>query len=211
MLVPVIVEILDAVMPIITALLGLIEPILKPILGIFVELAKMLLPMLVDSIKLLLPILKPILGIIGSIAKLITGIIEGDFSKVADGLKGIAEGLINLVIKAFEFILNLPIRAINAMLDYVPSFGPNTIPAVSFGTVKLAEGGIVDSPTNALIGEAGPEAVVPLNNDKSMNVYSTTLEAKLDKLIDLVSKGGDVFLDGNKVGVTLALSNYRQQ
>ena len=211
MLVPVIVEILDAVMPIITALLGLIEPILKPILGIFVELAKMLLPLLVDNIKLLLPILKPILTIIGGIATLITGIIEGDFSKVADGLKGIAEGLINLVIKAFEFILNLPIRAINAMLDYVPNFGPNTIPAVSFGTVKLAEGGIVDSPTNALIGDAGPEAVVPLNNDKSMNVYSTTLEAKLDKLIDLVSKGGDVFLDGNKVGVTLALSNYRQQ
>jgi phage-related protein len=211
MLVPVIVEILDAVMPIITALLGLIAPILKPILGIFVELAKMLLPLLVDNIKLLLPILKPILTIIGGIATLITGIIEGDFSKVADGLKGIAEGLINLVIKAFEFILNLPIRAINALLDYVPNFGPNTIPAVKFGTVKLAEGGIVDSPTNALIGEAGPEAVVPLNNDKSMNVYSTTLEAKLDKLIDLVSKGGDVFLDGNKVGVTLALSNYRQQ
>ena len=211
MLVPVIVEILDAVMPIITALLGLIAPILKPILGIFVELAKMLLPLLVENIKLLLPILKPILAIIGGIATLITGIIEGDFSKVADGLKGIAEGLINLVIKAFEFILNLPIRAINAMLDYVPTFGPNTIPAVKFGTVKLAEGGIVSSPTNALIGEAGPEAVVPLNNDKSMNVYSTTLEAKLDKLIDLVSQGGDVFLDGNKVGVTLSLANYRQQ
>lgn len=211
MLIPVIVDILDAVMPIIIALLGLIEPILKPILGIFVELAKMLLPLLVDNIKLLLPILKPILAIIGGIATLITGIIEGDFSKIADGLKGIAEGLINLVIKSFEFILNLPIRAINAMLDYVPRFGPNTIPPVSFGTVKLAEGGIVSSPTNALIGEAGPEAVVPLNNDKSMNVYSTTLEAKLDKLIDLVSKGGDVFLDGNKVGVTLALSNYRQQ
>jgi SLT domain-containing protein len=27
----------------------------------------------------------------------------------------------------------------------------------------LAEGGIVDSPTYALIGEAGPEAVIPLN------------------------------------------------
>ena len=211
MLIPVIVDILNAVMPIITALLGLIAPILKPILGIFVELAKMLLPLLVENIKLLLPILKPILAIIGGIATLITGIIEGDFSKVADGLKGIAEGLINLVIKAFEFILNLPIRAINAMLDYVPNFGPNTIPAVKFGTVKLAEGGIVSSPTNALIGEAGPEAVVPLNNDKSMNVYSTTLEAKLDKLIDLVSQGGDVFLDGNKVGVTLSLANYRQQ
>ena len=211
MLIPVIVDILNAVMPIITALLGLIAPILKPILGIFVELAKMLLPLLVENIKLLLPILKPILAIIGGIATLITGIIEGDFSKVADGLKGIAEGLINLVIKAFEFILNLPIRAINAMLDYVPTFGPNTIPAVKFGTVKLAEGGIVSSPTNALIGEAGPEAVVPLNNDKSMNVYSTTLEAKLDKLIDLVSQGGDVFLDGNKVGVTLSLANYRQQ
>jgi len=30
-------------------------------------------------------------------------------------------------------------------------------------TVKLASGGIVTRPTNALIGEAGPEAVIPLN------------------------------------------------
>ena len=31
------------------------------------------------------------------------------------------------------------------------------------GRVPLATGGIVSSPTRALIGEAGPEAVIPLN------------------------------------------------
>ena len=34
--------------------------------------------------------------------------------------------------------------------------------------VKLADGGIVSGPTRALIGEAGPEAVIPLHKLDSM-------------------------------------------
>ncbi len=33
----------------------------------------------------------------------------------------------------------------------------------AINAVKLAKGGIVTRPTNAIIGEAGPEAVIPLN------------------------------------------------
>ena len=33
----------------------------------------------------------------------------------------------------------------------------------------------------------------------------------LERLVMAVEKGGHVYLDGNKVGVALALSNYRQQ
>ena len=124
-------------------------------------------------------------------------------------LKSIAEGLINLVIKSFELLLNLPIKAINAMLSYVP--GAGSIPEVKFPKVKLAEGGIVSRPTNALIGEAGPEAVVPLNSDKSMNINTRALEEKIDRLIAVVERGGNVYIDGSKVGTTLALSNYKQQ
>lgn len=40
--------------------------------------------------------------------------------------------------------------------------------------VPMANGGVVTSPTLALIGEAGPEAVVPLNKSSSFN-YSPTL------------------------------------
>jgi len=41
------------------------------------------------------------------------------------------------------------------------------------GITRLAEGGIVNSPTNALIGEAGPEAVIPLKNGNFGNVSVT--------------------------------------
>ena len=82
---------------------------------------------------------------------------------------------------------------------------------MEFPKVKLAEGGIVTKPTNALIGEAGPEAVVPLNSNKSMNINTQALEAKIDRLITAVERGGVVTLDGQKVGQALALGNFKQQ
>ena len=50
--------------------------------------------------------------------------------------------------------------------------------------VALAKGGIVTKPTTALVGEAGPEAVVPL--DKSLNTTSKGVESRLDALIAAV-------------------------
>jgi hypothetical protein len=42
----------------------------------------------------------------------------------------------------------------------------------------LAEGGIVEQPTFALIGEAGPEAVIPLNKSNQMgNTINITVNA----------------------------------
>jgi hypothetical protein len=62
----------------------------------------------------------------------------------------------------------------------------------------MAEGGIVTKPTNAIIGEAGPEAVIPLN--KNLNVNLDPLVKKIDELISAVKQGGNVYLDSNKVG-----------
>jgi phage-related protein len=62
---------------------------------------------------------------------------------------------------------------------------------------ELATGGIVTGPTNAIVGEAGPEAVIPLRE----------FYAKFDQLIAAVNKGGNVYLDGNKVGYSLALQS----
>jgi hypothetical protein len=115
----------------------------------------------------------------------------------------------NLVIGLLESIINLPISGVNAMLAVLP--GDVQIPMVEFPKVELAEGGIVSSPTNALIGEAGPEAVVPLNDDKSMNVFSKSLEAKLDMLISAVQQGGNVYIDGEKAGTALVMGNYKLQ
>ena len=63
----------------------------------------------------------------------------------------------------------------------------------------LAIGGIVTKPTRALVGEAGPEAVIPLRE----------FYAKMDELINVVKEGGDVVMDGRKVGSTLQLASYK--
>ena len=65
---------------------------------------------------------------------------------------------------------------------------------------KFADGGMITKPIyNATIGEAGPEAVVPLNE----------FYAKIDQLIAAVNKGGNVYLDLQKVGSTTDQSTYK--
>lgn len=65
--------------------------------------------------------------------------------------------------------------------------------------LALATGGITTGPTRALIGEAGQEAVIPL----------TELYSKFDALLAAVEKGGNVYMDGNIVGHSLALASNK--
>lgn len=71
-----------------------------------------------------------------------------------------------------EATINAYQAATKALAQYGPVFGPPlaaTVFAAAMGNVaaiqaqELAEGGLVMKPTLALIGEAGPEAVIPLN------------------------------------------------
>ena len=78
-----------------------------------------------------------------------------------------------------------------AIGNFVTSkFGPET---------EMAMGGIVTGPIRALVGEAGAEAVIPLNE----------FYAKLDELIAAVREGQVISMDGNIVGKSLALSTSR--
>jgi hypothetical protein len=72
--------------------------------------------------------------------------------------------------------------------DWIPGFGGKgfSVPKIPM----LADGGIVTGPTLAMIGERGPEAVIPLNRapmggNITVNVYSTLADAALpDKLVN---------------------------
>jgi hypothetical protein len=54
-------------------------------------------------------------------------------------------------------------------------------------TAKLAAGGIVTRPINALVGEAGPEAVIPLNKFPSGNTinYNPTINVNANISSDI--------------------------
>ena len=79
--------------------------------------------------------------------------------------------------------------------------GENVKPEANKEPPKMATGGIVTGATTAIIGEAGPEAVVPLNE----------FYAKFDELIAAVNKGGVVMMDGNQVGTALGMASYKTQ
>jgi hypothetical protein len=96
--------------------------------------------------------------------------LKAAFTGVVDAIKtavstyiGIYKGLFNGIAKAWN-------NTIGKLSFKVPSWVPGIggkgfdVPNIP----ELANGGIVNSPTLALIGEAGPEAVVPLDRMGSM-------------------------------------------
>lgn len=115
-----------------------------------------------------------IIGILGGIIDFIVGIFTGNWSKAWNGIKDIFKNIVDGLVGIFKFPINLIIDGINAFIsglnkvkipDWVPAVGGKgiNIPKIP----KLARGGIVDSPTVAMIGEAGKEAVMPLENNTS--------------------------------------------
>lgn len=85
--------------------------------------------------------------------------------------KGIGNALINAINSMLDFVqgfLNGPIYAINealGALNQIPGVNIGQLSTITIGRIPaLASGGLVTSPTTALIGESGPEAVIPLRN-----------------------------------------------
>jgi hypothetical protein len=90
---------------------------------------------------------------------------------VFDGLSGAFKAAINGVLAGIEGGLNFAIKGLNVALDGIDKAAG---PWVNFGEIpnvkipRLAEGGITTGPTLAMIGEAGQEAVIPLDKLKGL-------------------------------------------
>jgi len=95
---------------------------------------------------------------------------------IFDSVGGAFKGVINAVIGGLEGGLNFAIKGLNTALDGIDSAAG---PFVNFGSMpevklpRLAEGGITTGPTIAMIGEKGPEAIIPLDRLGSMSQGNT--------------------------------------
>jgi hypothetical protein len=130
-----------------------------------------------------IPIIGALAGIGFGLSRLAEGDLLGAAGEVASGLAGTIPGVGTAASVGIDAAL---------LAKDVSSQNTET---------PLASGGIVTRPTRALVGEAGPEAVIPLDK----------LYAKLDELINVVKQGGNVYLDGTKVGTSMAVSTYKVQ
>jgi hypothetical protein len=112
------------------------------------------------------------------VVQFVFGAVKTGFAELAnlgkaifDGIGGAFKGVINAVISAMEKGLNFAIKGLNTILDGIDKAAG---PWVNFGSIpevklpRLAEGGITTGPTIAMIGEKGPEAVIPLDKLGSM-------------------------------------------
>lgn len=140
--------------------------------------------------------LKSAIGIVSGFVD----IFQGNFG---EGLKKIAQGVIGFILRPFQLIIDLATGTLNAVIDGLNKIPGVDLPKVEFnladsvtGLLPMAKGGIVTGPTKALVGEAGPEAVIPLRE----------FYAKMDELIQAVKQGQNIYIGPNKLNESIGLN-----
>lgn len=129
-----------------------------------------------------------IIGVFSGIIDFLTGVFTGNWEKAWNGIKSIFQNIANALGGIIKAPINFIIDCINGFIrglnkikipDWVPGVGGK---GVNIGEIpRLAKGGIATSPTVALFGEAGREAVLPLDRNTGW----------MDELADKInSRGG---------------------
>lgn len=129
-----------------------------------------------------------IIGVFNGIIDFLTGVFTGNWEKAWNGIKSIFQNIANALGGIIKAPINFIIDCINGFIrglnkikipDWVPGVGGK---GVNIGEIpRLAKGGIATSPTVALFGEAGKEAVLPLDRNTGW----------MDELADKInSRGG---------------------
>lgn len=114
-------------------------------------------------------------------------------TSIGNAISNSVKSGINGIISLIEKTINKGIGLINGAINLI-----NKLPGVSVGKLseinlpRLAKGGVVDSATVAMIGEAGREAVMPLeNNTEWMDKLADRLAARTAAPTKLILKVGE--------------------
>jgi hypothetical protein len=167
-------------------------------------------------------------GIVSGLKKIRNGFMKvinkivGFFVGLWKGIKSIPKRLKD----AFMKVIKIPINGVvklwnNKIAGIIPKMSiPDWVPAIggkSFGPFPkkmkmFADGGLVNAPTLGMIGEAGPEAVIPLKGGNvpvklSGAQYSdATMRRMVDMLARTMQQHGNTFNINVDVGGVLATS-----
>lgn len=98
---------------------------------------------------------------IKTIGSSVAEFIGGVFERYINTVKGIINGVISLINGAIGAINKLKVD----IPDWVPKYGGSTFGLNIPKIPELAEGGVIDKATLAMLGEAGKEVVMPLEHN----------------------------------------------
>lgn len=155
--------------PIISWLVEKLKPVVEVVGGFIVNVLGTVFSVIGD-------VFKGIFKALGGLIDFLVGVFTGDWEKAWDGIKnffggiwdailGILKGVVNLIVDVLNFFISGINKIKFDVPDWVPLIGGKhfgfNIPKIP----KLAQGGVVDKPTFAEIGENGKEVVMPLENN----------------------------------------------
>lgn len=131
----------------------------------------------------------------------VKGIFVNAGQMVGEAVGGAFKSAVNAVLGTIENVVNGFIGMINGVLDVVRNLpGLGWVGSVSTVSLpRLARGGIVDSPTIAMIGEAGKEAVVPLENTGFIQTLGRVVSSAVVNAMAGVGPQGGFSGDGDIV------------
>lgn len=185
-----------------------IDPIIKFLINLLAPAWASLTSGIVNNLGTILAVVSDVIsGVIQTlkgIANWLTGVFTGDWRKIWGGIGDIFSGIFNAIVGVAKGVVNLVIDSLNSFVAGINKIGfdvPDWVPVIggkrwSFKVPKipkLARGGIVDSPTYAMIGEAGKEAIMPLERNTSW----------IDQLAEKI--GDKIGGSGNPIQLTVKL------
>lgn len=147
--------------------------------------------------KIFSSIWEGIKGIFSSVFNFIKNMVVTVAKTTGNIIAGAFKAIVNAVLGTIENILNAPIRAINGLIGVI-----NKVPGINLGKLntfnlpRMAKGGILSQPTPVIAGEAGKEAIIPLENN------TEGLELIADKIASKIGNNGGAYiiqLDGRTI------------
>lgn len=179
-----------------TQVFGAVSNVVKTVWPIVERVATVLFPLVAEAASILFKALDGTFKLIGGIFE-VAGKVTGAFvttmvslfTALSAVVKFIWEGIGNIIRGAINGVIDV----LNAFFGFLNNFQIG-IPEINVGPVhvgggvidpfniglipRLAEGGVVTSPTLALIGENGPEAVLPLDRSVGETHFHSHIEVK---------------------------------
>lgn len=141
------------------------------------------------------------------------------FDGIKEGIIKVFKTIVNAIIKGINAIVSAPFKGLNAILDKLHGISIAGVKPFSWLTWRapvpqipyLAEGGILTRPTLNVAGEAGPEAIIPI--DKLQTYIGGSIERTMQALDmqsliyaveDLANRAIELNINGQKFATATA-------
>lgn len=126
-------------------------------------------------------------GVLSGIIDFIGGVFTGNWARAWNGVKNIFSNIVSGFAGIFKAPINAIISGINSFIGGLNKIKiPNWVPGIGgkgfniSKIPKLAEGAVVSKATPAIFGEAGTEAVIPLQrNTKGLDLIAQKISERL--------------------------------